>query len=393
MKKFILLSILCIQVQVSYPQWIPVNNGMGNVSVEAMDFLGNNLFTATSTGIVYLSTNGGSNWLATSLNHTALSFTTTNGNKIFAGTSGSGVYSSTNNGSNWIQTALTNQAVWSMAAYGTNIFAGTNNFGVYLSTDNGFSWNQKGLNNRFVLSLATNGSYTFAGLYLYGIYSTTNNGANWVSISGNTTVWSLAVNGNNVYAGTRGDGMFATTNNGSNWSNVLSNVGSIFSLAVNGNNIFSGADSGVFVSSNNGGNWVQRNEGLPSGISINALIISDNYVYAGTWGRGVYKRFLNEFSAIHYISNEIPNQFSLSQNYPNPFNPVTNIKFSVPKSGLVKLTVYDAAGRETATLFNGRLSAGTYNYDFDASQLASGIYFYKLETNEFTQTKKMVLIK
>ena len=83
----------------------------------------------------------------------------------------------------------------------------------------------------------------------------------------------------------------------------------------------------------------------------------------------------------------------MQQNYPNPFNPVTNINFSVPKPGLVKLTVYDVSGREAAVLFNGELSAGTYNYDFDASQLASGIYFYKLEADEFAQTKKMVLVK
>jgi hypothetical protein len=96
---------------------------------------------------------------------------------------------------------------------------------------------------------------------------------------------------------------------------------------------------------------------------------------------------------IQPISNEIPSEYSLQQNYPNPFNPVTNIIFSVPKTGLVKLTVFDASGRETAVLFNGELSAGTYNYDFDASQLASGIYFYKLESNDYSQTKKMVLVK
>jgi hypothetical protein len=96
---------------------------------------------------------------------------------------------------------------------------------------------------------------------------------------------------------------------------------------------------------------------------------------------------------INPISTEIPAEYLLQQNYPNPFNPVTNIKFSVPKTGEVKLTIYDAAGREIVVLFNGELSAGTYNYDFDASQLASGIYFYKLESNDYTQTKKMVLIK
>lgn len=96
---------------------------------------------------------------------------------------------------------------------------------------------------------------------------------------------------------------------------------------------------------------------------------------------------------INPISSEIPAQYTLKQNYPNPFNPVTNISFSVPKTGLVKLTVYDASGKEAAILFNGELSAGSYNYDFDASQLASGIYFYKLESNDFSQTKKMVLVK
>lgn len=96
---------------------------------------------------------------------------------------------------------------------------------------------------------------------------------------------------------------------------------------------------------------------------------------------------------IEVISSEVPGRFSLGQNYPNPFNPVTNIKFIVPKTGVVKLVIFDATGRETAVLFNGELGAGIYNYDFDASQLASGIYFYKLKANDFSQTKKMVLVK
>lgn len=107
-----------------------------------------------------------------------------------------------------------------------------------------------------------------------------------------------------------------------------------------------------------------------------------------------YKKNIFSFPVgVTPVNNGTPSSYSLSQNYPNPFNPVTNINFSIRKTGLVKLTVYDAAGRETAALFNGELSAGTYSYDFDASQLTSGIYFYRLEANEFTQTKKMVLIK
>ena len=96
---------------------------------------------------------------------------------------------------------------------------------------------------------------------------------------------------------------------------------------------------------------------------------------------------------IQTISSETPENFSLGQNYPNPFNPVTNIKFQVPSAGVVKVTVFDISGREVAELVNRNLSAGTYNVDFDASHLASGTYFYKLETKDFSEVKKMVLVK
>lgn len=93
------------------------------------------------------------------------------------------------------------------------------------------------------------------------------------------------------------------------------------------------------------------------------------------------------------ISSEIPQKFSLEQNYPNPFNPVTNIKFDIAKTGIVKLVVYDITGRQVAELHNGELAPGSYKYDFDATGLASGIYFYKLEASKFTSIKKMILVK
>ena len=96
---------------------------------------------------------------------------------------------------------------------------------------------------------------------------------------------------------------------------------------------------------------------------------------------------------IQILTNEFPTEYMLSQNYPNPFNPVTNIKFSVAKTGLVKLSVFDITGKEMAMLVNEELNAGTYNYDFNALHLSNGIYFYRLETNNFTETKKMVLVK
>lgn len=89
----------------------------------------------------------------------------------------------------------------------------------------------------------------------------------------------------------------------------------------------------------------------------------------------------------------IAEDYKLEQNYPNPFNPSTTITFSIRKSDFTSLKVYDILGKEVATLVNGNLSAGTYSADFDASQLTSGVYFYKLETSEFSSVKKMSLIK
>jgi hypothetical protein len=93
------------------------------------------------------------------------------------------------------------------------------------------------------------------------------------------------------------------------------------------------------------------------------------------------------------ISGGIPKAFSLSQNYPNPFNPNTKITFALPRSSFAKLVVYDMLGREVETLFNGHLNAGVYESDFDASKYSSGVYYYKLETDGYTETKKMILIK
>ena len=101
---------------------------------------------------------------------------------------------------------------------------------------------------------------------------------------------------------------------------------------------------------------------------------------------------------IYQISSEIPEKFSLLQNYPNPFNPVTTIRFDVPAVGSqyiepARLIVYDILGREVTTLVNEQLKPGTYEVEWDASNYPSGVYFYKLISYNFSESKKMVLIK
>jgi hypothetical protein len=92
-------------------------------------------------------------------------------------------------------------------------------------------------------------------------------------------------------------------------------------------------------------------------------------------------------------SLDVPEKYNLSQNYPNPFNPTTNIRFSMPQSGNVKLVVYNLLGQVVANLVNGYREAGTYNVNWDASRLTSGVYIYRIESNSFNLTKKMTLLK
>jgi len=91
--------------------------------------------------------------------------------------------------------------------------------------------------------------------------------------------------------------------------------------------------------------------------------------------------------------NKIKYEYELKQNYPNPFNPTTNISFSIKNPGNVKIILYDASGREIKTILNNYMQVGTYTITFDASSLSSGSYFYQIITNDFTQTRKMQVIK
>jgi hypothetical protein len=92
-------------------------------------------------------------------------------------------------------------------------------------------------------------------------------------------------------------------------------------------------------------------------------------------------------------SSEIPVTYSLSQNYPNPFNPTTRIKFGLPKSSGVSLKIFDINGKEISDLINSELNAGYYEYEYDASNLSSGVYLYQLNTDDFKEVKKMVYVK
>ncbi len=415
MKKLIYTLVLALilnsalLIQNSQAQWTSINMGTGfNMNLYSFVTLGNNLFAGTSDG-VFRSSNNGLNWAQVGLNNQTAYSLKLKGDTIFAGSYG--FFMSTNSGATWTQPSVLARAVNSIAVSGTTLFAGTSNNGIYSSTNTGASWTQIGLIGKTVNSFAVLGNNIFAGIQDSGVYLSTNNGTNWTKTAlNNRTVYCFAIIGTTIFAGTLNYGVYSTANNGTNWTQTSLNNNAVRSFTVNGSNLFAGVgNGGVYFTSNNGTTWLIKNQGFGASLpSIYSLIILNSYIFGGSNGEFVYRRSYSEIISIKNISTEIPSAYSLSQNYPNPFNPTTKIRFDIPNGipslegyvrpggrgvGMVTLKVFDIMGREVATLVNEQLAPGTYETTFDGSNLSSGTYFYKLTTGDFSQTKRLALIR
>ncbi len=381
-----------------YSQWVlmdPLINAVNSITYNGTYiFIGQ----CTSMGGVYTSSNMGLNWVETSPDMGYVYSLASNSSFIYAGYSSTydgAFYVSSNNGNSWDAT-ITGRGIGSILVHNSYILAATydkstdNGDGVWISSNNGYSWNTTSLNKE-ILCFTSNGNYIFAGGY--GVYSSSNNGTTWVLTSlNNKSIFSLASSGSTIFAGELTRGVYKSTNNGSTWIQTSLNNKGVYSLAVSGSNIFAGTSgNGIYFSSDGGSTWVQKNEGIGS-TYVESLIITSNYVFAGATS-GIWRRPLNEFIGIKNISTEIPFGYKLEQNYPNPFNPKTNIRYQIAKNNFVLLEIFDLVGRVEATLVNEKQTPGTYEAEWDATQYPSGIYFYRLEAGDFTETKKMVIIK
>lgn len=402
MKKIIYTLMFLVFASMANGQWVQTSNGIGTDSmVYSLTSIGNNIFAGANVnqsgpGRVYISTNNGINWILTSsLSFDCVQCVGSQGTTLFAGTD-DGIWRSTNNGSNWTNPLPGGLTVFVFTVFGNEIYAGTwspsSIYGAFRSTDNGLNWTYCGLDGKSVYSFAKLNNNVFAGTTDSGLYISTNNGTSWTqTLLKNRTVHSLATLGNNIFAGSD-TGLNVSSNNGTSWIQTSLFNKYVLDLAISGNNIFAVADGSFYLSTDNGTTWVQKSEGLNNNIFIR-LLIANSYVFAGTFGQSVWRRPLSEVIGIKNISTEIPSTYSLEQNYPNPFNPSTNIKFELPKSNYVTLKIYDALGREIATLVNEQLKAGKYEVDFDGSNYASGVYYYKLMAVDFVEMRKMILVK
>jgi len=357
------------------------------------------LFAGVTNDGIYYSDDGGLNWIQSKFAHLSIHEITSNGNILYAGTT-AGLWTSTDNGVNWTQSAFSSYGVYAISNLNSTMYTGVAYSGIYKSTNNGLNWmpmyNRTGC---VPYSFYQKGSRIFAGMFmdghffLTGLYFSTNDGISWDSVQGLNSVHQIKENANYMFASCSWiNGIMRSGNNGVNWNLMPMNT-RVYRIEVSGNYVFAGSDTyGIYMSTDNGETWRTKNEGF-SGTNVRSMLIDGSTIFAGEIDQGLYKRSITDITSVNNLSTEIPSAYSLGQNYPNPFNPSTVISFQLSVVSDVSLMVYDVQGREVQTLVNERLNAGTYEVRFDGSMLTSGVYFYKMVTEGYSETKRMVLIK
>jgi len=190
--------------------------------------------------------------------------------------------------------------------------------------------------------------------------------------------------------------LFRSSDNGETWEQIISLPGLyngnyfIDFIVNNQGDYIALTTSKIYYSSNQGIDW--QSEEFPMAF-LNAIFTSDSNTYWVTGQNSLLLKNSNSGITSIKLTEILINNFSLSQNYPNPFNPSTKISYSVAGLSKVILKVYDIIGREIITLVNEEKPAGKYEVNFNASSLASGVYFYQIKAGDFVQTKKLILLK
>ena len=168
-------------------------------------------------------------------------------------------------------------------------------------------------------------------------------------------------------------------------------------------NVVLGTYGSPFLLKDSVNSWQSLSNGFPHTFTTSLAISPQGKLFAGTQDYGIYRTstYLKKRISTIYTQNDtlppvplpVITDYNLFQNYPNPFNSTTTIKYQLPKSGQVMLKIYDMLGKEVATLVNEEKVTEKYEVNFNASSLASGVYIYRLNVNDFVNVKKMVLLK
>jgi photosystem II stability/assembly factor-like uncharacterized protein len=389
--------------------WVSVSAGFSNGMNDVQFFnsntgyaLRNKHFYDNNTGIIK-TTNGGYNWSFYPINAgstilQAMSFVNELTGFVVGWANGSGytTFRTSNGGVNWSNFNPGNNSNLQDVCFinsNTGFVVGT----IYIrkTTNSGLNWSLQtlsyNLNGISFPSVDTGYIVSEPG----SVLKTTNCGENWIIKStlpyGLRCIYFINNNTGWVAAGR----IYKTTNGGDNWQiqynftpggfNSMTWVDQNKGYGVSGN-------GAIYYSDNGGANWYTQ-KSYTGGWLTTVDFVDQNTGWIVGYDGIILHTTDGGLTTLFESINNIPIAFSLSQNYPNPFNPMTNIRFELPKSGFVELTIYDINGREITKLVQQQMNAGSYSVDWDASYHASGVYFYKLKTEELIETRKMVLLK
>ncbi len=321
-------------------------------------------------------TNSGQNWS---------SISTTPANKIacregilYSATMNS-VDKSTNSGANWTNVMAPGVAVHGIYFVNGNTGYANGYNGLHRKTTNGgLNWQQGGA--------WFPGTYTFSECFFPvsgpGVVACSYN-SGWPNYFTNNVIYKAD------FVGGSWSSAYSNSNNGLNGISFGSND---TGFCVGGN--YSG-QSLILKSIDAGNSWTQLIITITQVLLLDAYFINSTTGYITGVNGTIIKTSTGGITGVQSVNGSTPITFSLSQNYPNPFNPTTKIRFEISGSSAAQtfLSVYDILGREVATLVNEELKPGIYEADWKASDFPSGVYFYKFETEYFTETKRMILLK
>jgi len=366
---------------------------------------------------IFKTTNGGQNWINLSFAGTANNINVIHffdSNTGFVGSTNDTVYRTTNGGLNWSAGSYIGFQPQSVSFPNTNTGFICGFGGLAKTTDAGISWTNSFISTWGAICFVnpSTGWTSDINSGNSNIYKTTNGGNNWqlqaTYADFHYFYTFFFLNENTGWAGGYREFILKTTNGGINWIMQNENAGNpgIYSIYFTDENTgwaaadfsFSGG-SKVFYTTNSGDTWSSFFLSTNAGRLSTVQFVNQNTGFlTGQYGKVFKTSNRGGLTSIGINNNETPPEFKLYQNYPNPFNPATKIMFSIPsdvkrKTSNVKLIIYDITGKEVATLVNEQLQPGSYEVVFDAGKLSSGIYFYRINADIYTNTKRMLLIK
>lgn len=370
--------------------------------VYALEPVGEELLAGTFLGGLFRSSDGGQTWSQTGLNDWDLYdlVVTQEGNLLAGGFFGI-IFRSTDGGYTWQEANQddrddrTIQNVWSLGVspQGT-IFAGTLGDGAFRSTDDGVTWTRAGL------AETTVNGFVFADGVLAatarGAFRSTDAGATWSRLAafGTTPVvaWHRTATGQ-LWAGTDGEGIYRSDDQGATWTSTGLPFVSVTGLTStpDGTLYASTFGSGVYRLLPSQDEWERVSRNLANQ-AVWTLALADGRLLAGTHGNGVFRTDEAIITAADQPST-VARTFALHHNYPNPFRDETTIAWSMQQPGAASLTVFNAVGAEVAKLFEDELPAGAHTIRWTPGDLPSGVYFYRLQVNGTSSTRRMTVVR